>query len=103
MGMGIYDKVWATLSTPGGSPYATSASFTWRWPQGVNLTSQIAMNGAGGASGAIGVSSYVQSGQYQQVNPPAAVFFMDNVTEVEISIWAANGWMSGSACGYLWD
>ena len=100
--MGIYDKVWALLSTSGGDPYGASASATWRFPQGVNLTSQMAINGVGGASGAIGVSSYVQAGQYYQANSPA-VFFMDNVTEVEITAWAVNGWLSGGACGYLWD
>jgi hypothetical protein len=102
--MPITDAYWALLATPGGDD-VTSASVTWRFPRGLNITAQAGINGlgtAGGYYGQLGVTDYVQSGQYHTTSY-AAVFFMHDVTEVEISAWSFDGWIGGGACAYVWE
>jgi hypothetical protein len=97
----IYDAWWALLPTP----FEGSSSVTWRFPRGVNITAQAAINGIGGSEppyAQVGFTGYVQSGQHK-VAPHVPVFFMDDVTELEINAFGFQCWVDAGACGYLWD
>ena len=103
--MAIYGETWAMITTPGGSD-PNSASVTWRWPSGVKIKAQAAVTGFGTGGDAwfrFGFSSYVRSGHHETLRLPVPVFFMDDVTELEISATTNEGWVNGGATGLLWE
>jgi hypothetical protein len=101
----IYDEGWAYLVCDGDE----SHTINLRWNRPVNVKGQAALSGLGqDAICAIGFSAYVQSGQYHTIGSMdrgnwMPVFFMDDVTQLDISARSLQGWMRGGATLMLWD
>jgi hypothetical protein len=106
----ISQAVWAELHTVGTG--WRSASVSWRFGDSVSVTASAALTFIGGlAEGgapivATGFTGYVQDGQYKRIDStdPWPIFFMDNVSQVDIELLAQNTFHTrAQAMALLWD
>ena len=109
--MTIYDEAWAFAGTVGGSG-PRSGSVTLRWSSPAKVRAQAAITSMGGSEGnrgEIGFSAYVQSGQYHTIGNDrfytswAPVFFMDDVTQLDIGARSDDGFVWGGATIMFWS
>lgn len=107
--MAITGYYWALVGTPGGSG-GSSGSVSWHFPQPLSITAQAAVGSMGGTDtwGEVGFSAYVQGGIYKTIGGEGygsweGMFFGDNITQLNISARSYDGWVDGSAMGYIWN
>jgi hypothetical protein len=100
-----------------------------RWPQPRKVTAQAAISAVGTPPGGtigpgrelgseVGFSRYMRSGKRYGIGMPfaiyesgypvfvgswAPVFFMDDITELEVGVRSWYGWVTGGATVRLWD
>jgi hypothetical protein len=105
--MAIYGAVWALLAAGRAEEgHAASASVTWRFGRNVNITASAALTGFGGDephAADIRFIGYESDGLYNELDPGAQAFFMDNVSRIDIQLFCFDAWARGQATGYVWD